>query len=280
VSLLSPYLMTTGPDLKEDEEGFCLGCHDADGPASSDRKTNMSRPINWSTLPAGLNGLTTLNDRHDIQTSAQAGSGAKIECVNCHNPHTATAAQPYILDPDTTSADGHVVGTDWYFADYQAAGDTLSEFCLDCHDGTFPAGVLDHTTPMVDLEALWQGDNMGAGAAKSTNVVAGLGYNAKNEPTMACKDCHASHVQWDPNGNGGAGNTTLFRAQPMIFQKGTTTPVPISFGPANLVYSLTDNNGADPLVSGGYWCNTCHNRSSMDTKSNCYGCHRHGDGRF
>ena len=71
-SLLSPYLMTTASDLKEDEEGFCLNCHDSDGPASSDRKTNMSQAINWSTLPAGLNDLTTLNDRHDIQTSAQA----------------------------------------------------------------------------------------------------------------------------------------------------------------------------------------------------------------
>ena len=56
-----------------------------------------------------------------------------IECASCHDPHADAAAQPYRTDPDPT--DGHVPGTDWYIAGYQAAGDVQSEFCLDCHDG-------------------------------------------------------------------------------------------------------------------------------------------------
>ncbi|MBG7610543.1 MAG: hypothetical protein IZT55_06720 [Anaerolineae bacterium] len=50
----------------------------------------------------GANLLTTLNDRHDIATTDQTTSGSVIECVDCHNPHTATAANPLIADPDPT----------------------------------------------------------------------------------------------------------------------------------------------------------------------------------
>ena len=42
------------------------------------------------------------------------------------------------------------------------------------------------------------------------------------------------------------------------------------------VYVL--GRGADWLVDGGTYCNTCHDRTSMVSKDNCYACHRHGDG--
>jgi hypothetical protein len=41
---------------------------------------------------------------------------------------------------------------------------------------------------------------------------------------------------------------------------------------------VTNASSADPVSDAGAWCNTCHNRTAMVTKDNCYGCHRHGDG--
>lgn len=263
------------PALAEEQEGFCFNCHDSDGPATSDLATPFGFAINWVRLPVGLNDNPNLNDRHDVQHAAQTRSGAKVECTDCHNPHTATQAQPWVLDPDPS--DQHVVGTDWYFSAYQTANDRRSEFCLDCHDGSLPAGVLGHSpTALTNIRTTWVGDGMGARVASSANLRTGTGWAIGD--VLPCNACHTAHVEPDADVSD---TTNLFAVRDTVRNKAGTAYLFFqdrSNDPQIFRYAITDNQSKADSTSGGYWCNTCHDRTSMTGKENCYACHRHGDG--
>lgn len=274
--LAPPDVAATSTWLTEDEEGFCLNCHDSDGPASTDLKTAFNRSINWVQQATGLNDNPNLNDRHDVQTDAQTRSGARIECTSCHNPHEATSAQPYILDPDPS--DGHVPGTDWYFTDYQTSGDVLAEFCLDCHDASWPVGVTDSLPGIVDIKTTWALDGMGADDRSGTvGLEPSSGWTGNT--TMSCSSCHNPHPIIDSNGD-----ITNHFAINDTTKSPTGTPLDGYFARVQgswqktFDYNLSSNaTNADPVTDGGTYCMTCHDRTSMVTKDNCYECHRHGD---
>lgn len=270
--LTPPDVAATSTWLTEDEEGFCLNCHDSDGPASSDLKTGMNTGINWVQTATGLNANPNLNDRHDVQTDAQVRSGARIECTSCHNPHEATAAQPYVLDPDPS--DGHVPGTDYYY--YSASSDVLSEFCLDCHDGSWAAGVQDSLPGITNIQTTWANDGMGGRTGSSVDLRSGTGWAVGD--VMPCWACHSPHPVRDAD----ADTTSLFMVADTVLNKAGDTYLFYkdrkASDPEIYNYSITDNVDKNDLTSGGYWCNTCHNRYSMTGKENCYSCHRHGDG--
>lgn len=283
-TMLAPWsIAPTAPANAEEEEGFCLNCHDSDGPASSDLKSGYDAPINWVQQATGLNTNPDLNDRHDVQYEAQQRSGAKIECIDCHNPHVANNGLPFILDPDPT--DGHVVGTDYYF--YSATTDLWSEFCLDCHDGSFPAGVQGHSgVSLVNIQGTWGADGMGGrdssgGANLQDTTQWFTAAESGTNQTMECWRCHRPHPVYDAD----VGSTNHFGAVDMVMDLDGTTPLDgyyVRQGGQWLKtfeYGLSSNaSGADPVVDGGAWCNTCHGRTSMVGKDDCYACHRHGDG--
>ena len=272
--LAPPETAATSTWLTEDEEGFCLACHDSDGPAGTDLKTAFNRSINWVQQATGLNANPNLNDRHDVQADAQAQSGARIECTSCHNPHTATSAQPYILDPDP--GDGHVPGTDYYY--YSATSDVLSEFCLDCHDGSWPAGVTDSLPGIVNIETTWALDGMGA-SDRTGNVGLEPSSGWTSNVIMECWRCHSPHPVIDSNGN-----ITNHFAISDTTKSPTGTPLDGYFEKQGnqwlktFEYNVSSNaSGADPVTDAGTYCMTCHDRTSMVTKDDCYSCHRHGD---
>lgn len=258
------------PALAEEQEGFCFNCHKSGGTSTINIASLFAPAIRWVQTATGLNNNPNLNDRHDIQYPAQSRSGAKIECTDCHNPHVANAARPYVRDPDTT--DGHLPGTNYYF--YSATNDTLSEFCLDCHDGSFPAGVLGHTSPqLVNIRTTWANDGMGARTSSNINVRPGNGWGIGD--ILACKVCHTPHPRFDID----MGTTTLFSVVDTVKDKAGTAFLPfIDRGINTFVYGITDNNTSTGSMSGAYWCNTCHDRTAMVGKTNCFSCHRHGDG--
>lgn len=259
------------PDSADVQEGFCLRCHRAGGVAATDIASVFSRAINWVKIATGLNANADLNDRHDIQYEAQLRSGAKIECTSCHDPHTLTSDRPYLLDPDP--GDGHVPGTDFYF--YGATADTLSEFCLDCHDGSLPAGVRSHQNYAVtDIAGTWASDGHGGRTSSSLNMRAGYGWGYGD--MLPCRACHTTHGRIDADAN----VTTLFGVADTTRSKDWQHYIPFVPDRGDTVwnYALTDNQNKSDFTSGGYWCNSCHNRTSMTGKQNCFGCHRHGDG--
>jgi predicted CXXCH cytochrome family protein len=272
--LLAPSgVAATAPALAEEEEGFCLNCHDSDGPASTDLATAYNQAINWVQIATGLSGNAELNDRHDVQYAAQSVSGAIIECTDCHDPHTATSSQPFILDPDPS--DGHVVGTDYYF--YSSTSDDWSEFCLDCHDGSYPTGVQGHTTTAItNIQSTWSSDGMGSRTGSSVDLRAGAGWAIGD--IMPCWACHYAHPRTDAD----IGVNTLFSVVDTLRNKADTNYLFFkdrkASDPEIYAYAITNNSDKNDVTSGAYWCNSCHVRLSMTGKENCYGCHRHGDG--
>jgi hypothetical protein len=247
-----PSTAATAPALAEEQEGFCFNCHDSGGPAATDIATLFGATVLWVPAPVGDAGNLNLNDRHDVQHAAQTQSGAKIECSDCHDPHSATAAQPWKTDPDPN--DGRVPGT----GQVMAGVTKLSEFCLDCHDGSYPSTVVGPTTALTNVRTTHTTDAMGAGPS---NASLKAGYGWASGDTMDCASCHDPHV-----------STNLFHAVPTVLSKDGTTPVPSDGG----AYSLTDNSVKSPPVNGYDWCNTCHTNSMGDKKDNCFACHFHG----
>lgn len=273
-SLLAPYgVAATAPAYAEQEEGFCLNCHDADGPAATDMEARYALPVNWVDQATGLNANLNLNDRHDVQQAVQAISGAVVECVDCHDPHGDTTAQPWRSDPDPAN-----VPTITAMSAY-------SRFCLDCHDGTYAPGVTPPTNALVNIDTAWSTvDVMGqmtGGPQLSTQTGA---WTAG--AVMECYDCHDPHPV--PTYSGAYAATSLF---------GLIAPV---FGPAGeplegwsdtagdwtltaYSYSTVSNPNKNPTPdadNGGVWCNTCHARDGMIGKDNCTECHAHGTGKF
>lgn len=125
------------PALTEEEEGFCFGCHAAN-------ETEFA-----------------LASHHDIAYVDQQAGGSRIECANCHNPHVSTRDEPRI-DPDNAA---------------QLWTGDPDNFCLRCHDGNAPEGIL------------------------FPNASAGTGYDKSRWTTglhkatgqIACDNCHLPH---------------------------------------------------------------------------------------
>ncbi len=239
------------------EEGSCFNCHDTNGPSSKDLQTPFSAAIKWVTAAVGASANTRLNDRHDVQYAAQSTSGSKIECTDCHNPHADKSAQPVKTDPDP--ADGRVPGT----GQVMAGASFMTEFCLDCHDGSYPGTVTAPTTALTNIRTTHLTDAMGAGTG-AASLKSGYGWAAGD--TMPCLACHKPHV---------SGN--LFHGVDTVYSKDGSTAVPPTGGGS---YAITDNNIKNTSVNGWKWCNTCHNNSMGSAKTNCFECHYHGSGRW
>lgn len=286
LNLLAPANVAPNATTKyEEEEGFCLACHDTDGPATSNVKAGYDTPPLWGDA-ATQSGPVNQNDRHDVKHATQAVSGVKIECADCHDPHTANATSPPFslvrTDPDPT--DGRIPGTGW-FADSAAVNggsggtDAISEWCLDCHDGSLPPSVQDNRSPqtydILHSGTNWYGSSHGAGSS-SAILRTGTNYWGLDE-VVSCVACHQAHPDNTPQQYTTSLVNNLFMLNDTIFGVDFTTLIP-SDGASYELTNLTSRK--NDFVNGMFWCNTCHTGSMGSGKPNCFDCHTHGDGRF
>ena len=254
-------------DPWQEEERFCFSCHDTDGPASTNIQSIFAPATLWVALPAGENSNTNMNDRHDIAKTDQAVSGAVIECVNCHNPHAANNTNKLIADPDPS--DGRVPGSGYF-----TQGNTtnfISDFCLDCHDGSYPPGVTGPTTAIVNIYGSWgpAGNTHGAASGGVGTLEAGFGYTI--DSVVQCFDCHVQHVS---GATPTSGNPNLFHLKVRVKTANGVTDIPTDVG--GFIYEITNNSLKSPPVNGYDYCQTCHTGSMGDKKDNCFACHFHG----
>ena len=269
--MLAPWSYTNDgntDDGMRQEERFCYTCHDADGPAMTNVQANYSLPTRWVQSPAGVNNLTTLNDRHDVAKADQTISGVKIECVDCHNPHADNTTWPVVANPDPT--DGRTPGSGYFTETGGNTTNKWSDWCLDCHDGTYPTTITPPTNALANISSGFTNDGHGSRTASGTNLATGTGYSSGM--IVQCRQCHGFHVT-APTPVTGVSN--LFSVLIRLRNASNTADLTLSYSPFGFGYELTNNNTKTSTQTGGYWCNTCHNRSSMDTKTNCYVCHYH-----
>ncbi len=198
-----------------DSSDFCMGCHDADGAtalgtpfdpfgagnAQPNVASRFDGTLRWEEWYGdqcfGEEGtLRRVNSHHDLSSDDQAWSGAKLECLNCHGAHTASATT-VLIDP---------------FAPLTAWPDTTNEFCLACHSGGagpaapgFPAGVTGPTIPLRGLDSCgyragpWYVEYLWTYSAHGLDSKRGWpGYSGAPAHDMDCTACHDPHGSTTP----------------------------------------------------------------------------------
>ena len=181
------------------------------------------------------------------------------------NPHTATAASPLKADPDPS--DGRVPdGT----GQVLAGADARTEWCLDCHDGSFPASITAPTKALVDIRIAFQDDDAHGIPGGNPSLKSGYGWAASDQ--MPCDACHTSLHVSDPTPV--SGGTNLFQFKVSVMSKDGGTAIPSDGVGFN--YETTDNSVKNPQINGYEACSTCHSGAMGSKKANCFSCHFHG----
>jgi len=197
----------------------CLGCHDASAavPAEADIALKLSG-----------SGSDT---RHDLLRADGLANGSRLDCANCHEPHTSSATTPCV-DPDNPTTIGGMVASD--------------ALCLRCHDGELPTSVVTSgwapaplgagaATTTVDLSAGWTPSIHGAGTSVNPNLRIDMGW-AKDD-LLRCESCHDSH-----------GSLNRFALRDSVAAKTSTL--------------TADALQVVPLPGGGadlrFFCSACH----------------------
>ena len=160
---------TVGAD-PDDAEDLCFTCHDG-APATSNIRSEFLK---------GTNGANVYH--HPIKDSEQAQYGRSVECVDCHNPHKATAA----------NRNAGVSGV-------SLAGSAVTEIavqyevCLKCHGDTRNTS---RTTTNKRLDFQPSNSAFHPVAAQGKNQSSALNGallgGLTTTSTIRCVDCHNS----------------------------------------------------------------------------------------
>ena len=164
---------------RDDAENLCYTCHDG-APAQSNIRADFLK---------GTNGTGTLQDifHHPVKDSEQS-AGRSVECVDCHNPHQASAADRI----------AGVAGVDIGGNPIAAGSRQLQQYelCFKCHGDTFNAARpmtsnkrLDFATGNSAYHPVVQ-----AGRNQSANLASQLRGGLTTTSTLRCTDCHNSNA--------------------------------------------------------------------------------------
>ena len=295
---------------------FCFNCHDSNGPSSKDIQAQFpaSTATDWD---GSVNRLyLSANKQHDVLSSDQAVSGATLSCKNCHDPHAVSATEP-VLNPDTgaslrtyllTNSTTYWDGSSNVPFNYwdgtaemtnvvkpNGAGDPdemdYIEFCVTCHDGDPPPGVVMPGT-VQNIGLMWatndqhglpEGNDSSRGLLKAP-FPTHANRDGTSNSAMNCSTCHGAH---------GSGNIYNLRTQVSV--AGSPMQIGSSFWDATAIESSTPGqtfgdtsyvfpvnaNGQQEMYGWGAWCTFCH--EVAHGSNNGLGCssgHRHGGSNF
>lgn len=241
----------------------CQGCHPAHGrllEKSTDLAADRSCfDCHQTDIGAALSGGDP-STRHDLLTTDQSATGARLACSNCHQPHATSETTP-VVDPDLPSTAGGLPGG-------------TDAFCLKCHDGELPTSA--QTAPWVaaplatggvatttNIAVNWSTSFHGGGTAAGAHLRPGMGYAAGDKLSCStCHDPHGSTNRWTlrhsvPSKDGTtAANGLLVRSLPA----GGADFRLFCAGCHSLAAHPTGPGGADLTV----WpldCTTCHSHA-------------------
>ncbi len=291
---------------------FCFNCHQSGGTSSIDILAQFT-----PTTPQEYTGggdYTTVNKQHDVLPADQAFSGATVSCKDCHSPHADNNSEP-VHNPDTGASLATYDPANSYSGDsptftYDSGSGTdldpsnpigpsvggpfaepdYVEFCLTCHDGTVPPGVvLPPSGTLLNIAVQYATKDQHGKLIGSQNAQRGYmktpwatqaQYDAGIEPppyaALNCTICHGPH---------GSENIYNLRSSITVagvqMQVGGITAFP---GDSGTTYTLPLNPTEQEQFGWGAWCTFCHEPSheGKGTGSN-FGCstgHTHGGGNF
>jgi predicted CXXCH cytochrome family protein len=317
----NPETAASSPAFSEQKEGQCLNCHDG-SVATNTANLRDIFPDPYTPGYRTTQNNALINQRHDVLYEDQQYSGMVVTCTDCHMPHVDSSSDP-VSDPDdglplNTYGIGNSYNEDGHNFAYTSGGTDLDplnapgavggpysepdyiQFCLTCHDGTTPPGVVLVQDPptrrtMVNIaDAYGTSDYHGAiaqaGFGTSINKgsmkqpwVTAADEAAGLDPTapfaaMNCSTCHDAH-----------GSANIFNLKSSINIGGMDLTVG---GDGNLneahyngstTYTLPEIGGTQDDHYWGAWCTFCHQMNAHPGKvetDSCQGPHMHGGGSF
>jgi predicted CXXCH cytochrome family protein len=251
------------------EEDLCLVCHTSDRTPNCTTAGGGGQPCHSGgsvsvddidvqtafgrtyTHPIGTSGAHS-----DTEDASDLGDGNRhAECVDCHDPHAATAAEPLLGAYGVTASSNNGnwgVPTGWSAFRYDGVGTEYQAYlCFRCHSSyvTLPAAT-------TDIAQQFNPDNdsghnvLGNVWPKTTFNVGGTDYSWtykgtftggwSTSSTMACTDCH------EDSGGGAAG------------PHGSAYDYILKWGDGNPWY--TADLRTSSWDSARNICNNCHNR--------------------
>jgi len=168
-----------------DEESFCYTCHN--NPAKSKSGVNIQSKFSGTA------------SHHQVSSTEQATAGSKVECEDCHNPHSVTRTNSVVSAADKATP--------------VPANDS---FCIGCHDAN---GAKDVKFPGFATSTSGQEWNATTGKWNKWNKSA---FTSSGHQTggVACKSCHDSH--------GSSNYALLLQSYTSALGKGTG--VSVTFG--------------------------------------------------
>ena len=295
-------------------EQTCFQCHQAAGPAK-----NLQAEFSKSSRHDVANGATAGRHRPVFITTPSTGlpenvllqpgntapdgrftDAQHVECVDCHNPHRATAANK-LEGMRGISITGAILAT--VRNDSSAAGPSEQyALCLRCHGDSYatalPASLPSGLAPR-NKRTEFQPTNsafhpvVSPGRNRSANLNAQLTPNGLSvNATVRCTDCHNSEafststgrvtpVAGSPSGPHGSSNSPMLRAN-YRRAPGATTYSANNFALCYRCHSATVLLGAtsgastnfDDQINGRDNLHDLHLRNRIDkTGAVCASCH-------
>lgn len=177
-------------------EENCVACHVDHGGAHpstllAEPQTDLCGRCHPTQGNAMRSGATTRHDLQDIAPDA----GRRLTCATCHEPHSVRPSllvdRQFVSDPDDPLRPRPLVSPaqtpHGYRTQPEQAALDGSDFCMDCHDGTWP-GALDIATELISSSSL------------QTNFVKGReslhrkhANRSRSSDAVGCTYCHDVH---------------------------------------------------------------------------------------
>jgi hypothetical protein len=307
---------------------FCLNCHDG-GVSAFDIEAQVaaSAATDWG-VPAAEN-YQYPNKHHDVVAADQAVSSSSLTCKDCHDPHRVQAvadAPEWIVSLPPPEVEGTPLrvydlgtpaspagttywdGTADVFFPYwdgtpemtnvvkpNGAGDPdemdYIQFCVTCHDGNPPPGVVMDAS-VLNMGEMWATNDQ-HGLAEGNNSSRGLlkppfppqaNRDGTSKSAMNCSTCHGAH-----------GSPNIFNLRESISVAGTQMSIGsiywdnarfIDYGwstrEGDTSYTLPTNVAGEQEQYGfGAFCTFCHDvNHGSNNGLGCSNGHRHGGSNF
>ncbi|AEI15620.1 cytochrome C family protein [Flexistipes sinusarabici DSM 4947] len=215
------------------------------------------------------------NKSHDVVSSAQGNNNTQMECINCHGPHgvrqddlTTRDVIESLVDPDTLKPFKPST-TNYETSNYWNKFYQMNEFCLKCHNGSFPSSPAGRSDLTVSTDLNREPINV---SNTYPNGVHG-GGRGLNLPCMACHKPHSGNYMMMPDS--------------IDWNIDNGAPFATNDASGTLTVSSITVNSLDDIQN--FCFNTCHKNSSfsghrsdhVDAVNNnpevsCITCHFHG----
>jgi predicted CXXCH cytochrome family protein len=272
------------------EEQLCYECHTRETPntsGGSDVVAAFKDTPNDTTTTDG-NGIRIYH--HPISVADQDAATRQVECVSCHNVHTAsaqdTATTSEIADPTRALASDATWIPGWDpTSGFQNRGSNVDAYCLTCHvnptvtDPIQAGALVPYDVRLVDdtsldadgtphdtfSEASWYAGAHGDPTLDpSTLTYRGCDARGLTGPqcTITCTACHDWH---------GSSNAYMLREQIVSPDYSSSTATITGFT------ALDTPEDRSRLQT---FCLTCHPEQTVDHYPDqlCTTCHSHGSG--